>query len=128
MIVYKWLHPIPLQFGACFSAVEFYREMRQLKCDDPPSFTCDKSAAVHTFEGSDDSIRMLLTLDPVAAAAQDGIEIAALLAHEAVHVMQECRRWMGEKEPGSEWEAYTVQHVAQEFMGWYQDYMKKGAR
>jgi hypothetical protein len=33
--------------------------------------------------------------------------------------MQACRRWMNERKPGREWEAYTVQWVHMFFMDEY---------
>lgn len=47
------------------------------------------------------------------------IQIAALLCHEAVHIKQEiCLLW-GETNPSPEFEAYTVQTIAQELMESY---------
>lgn len=50
----------------------------------------------------------------------DAIQIAALLAHEAVHVWQVMRDAMGERSPGVEQEAYSIQHITQELLNAYQ--------
>ncbi|MDC4679865.1 hypothetical protein NQ804_07100 [Acinetobacter baumannii] len=42
------------------------------------------------------------------------IEIYGLLLHEAVHVWQKVKKLMGEKEPSSEFEAYSIQAIAQD--------------
>jgi len=47
---------------------------------------------------------------------RNGIEIAGLLVHEAVHVWQQYCDWIGEHTPGREQEAYAVQSIAQELM------------
>lgn len=47
---------------------------------------------------------------------RNGVEIAGLLVHEAVHVWQEYCQSIGEDHPGSEQEAYAVQAIAQELM------------
>ena len=48
-----------------------------------------------------------------------GVQIAAMLVHEAVHVWQTIRRSIGETSPSSEFEAYSIQHIAQELMSRY---------
>ena len=50
-----------------------------------------------------------------------GIQIAAILAHEAVHIWQLIRREIGEDKPGDEGEAYAVQHITQELLQAYAD-------
>ncbi len=49
----------------------------------------------------------------------DGIQIAALLVHEAVHVFQEWCDHYGERKPSSEFEAYSIQAISQELMNSY---------
>lgn len=49
----------------------------------------------------------------------DGVQIAALLVHEAVHVWQEYRFRIGELEPSREFEAYAIQSIAQRLMQAY---------
>lgn len=47
---------------------------------------------------------------------QTGIQIAAMLVHEAVHVWQaHCER-IGEHKPSDEFEAYSVQAISQRLM------------
>jgi len=42
------------------------------------------------------------------------IEVYGLLLHEAVHVWQKIRKLMGEREPSVEFEAYSIQAIAQD--------------
>ncbi|OZI23734.1 hypothetical protein CAL26_09900 [Bordetella genomosp. 9] len=122
MIDYTELLPTPLSVGACFDERTYLAELRRLRVEEAPEhWTGGAAAAVHFFEVSDGDTLAIMVLDAAGAASSgsDGIDIAALMCHEAVHVMQECRRWMNEKEPGKEWEAYTVQLVASRFMEAY---------
>lgn len=49
------------------------------------------------------------------------IEVYGLLLHEAVHVWQKVRKLMGEKEPSSEFEAYSIQAIAQDLFKMYEE-------
>ncbi|MDO7520706.1 hypothetical protein Q5M50_04515 [Acinetobacter baumannii] len=49
------------------------------------------------------------------------IEIYGLLLHEAVHVWQKVKKLMGEKEPSSEFEAYSIQTIAQDLFKMYEE-------
>ncbi|MDC5183282.1 hypothetical protein OHW37_11630 [Acinetobacter baumannii] len=45
---------------------------------------------------------------------KDQIQVYGLLLHEAVHVWQFVKRRMGEREPSVEFEAYSIQAIAQD--------------
>lgn len=49
------------------------------------------------------------------------VEIYGLLLHEAVHVWQKVKKLMGEKEPSSEFEAYSIQAIAQDLFKMYEE-------
>ena len=51
----------------------------------------------------------------------DGIDVATLLVHEAVHVVQEYFRYIGEDNPGNEIQAYAIQNVSASLMRAYRD-------
>lgn len=51
---------------------------------------------------------------------RDLIEVYGLLLHESVHVWQRIRKLMGEREPSSEFEAYSIQAIAQDLFVMYQ--------
>ncbi|WP_342371423.1 hypothetical protein [Acinetobacter sp. D009] len=48
-------------------------------------------------------------------------EIYGLLLHEAVHVWQKVKKLMGENEPSSEFEAYSIQAIAQDLFKMYEE-------
>lgn len=49
------------------------------------------------------------------------IEIHGLLLHEAVHIWQRVRKLMGEKKPSTEFEAYSIQRIAQDLFSMFQE-------
>lgn len=42
-----------------------------------------------------------------------------MLTHEAVHIWQEIKLQLGEKEPSYEFEAYSIQNISQNLMEAY---------
>lgn len=53
-------------------------------------------------------------------SGREQIEVYGLLLHEAVHVWQRIRELMGEREPSTEFEAYSIQSIAQDLFEMYE--------
>lgn len=53
-------------------------------------------------------------------SGRDLIEVYGLLLHEAVHLWQQVRVLMGEREQSSEFEAYSIQAIAQDLFEMYE--------
>ena len=49
------------------------------------------------------------------------VEIHGLLLHEAVHVWQRIRQRMGERNPSTEKEAYSIQAIAQDLFAMFEE-------
>ena len=49
------------------------------------------------------------------------IEVHGLLLHEAVHIWQRIKKLMGEKKPSTEFEAYSIQRIAQDLFAMFQE-------
>ena len=45
----------------------------------------------------------------------------ALVVHEAVHIWQRIKKLMGEKKPSTEFEAYSIQRIAQDLFAMFQE-------
>lgn len=57
----------------------------------------------------------------IRVKGQTGVQVAAMLVHEAVHVWQRWRGSIGEQEPSCEFEAYSIQAISQRLMQAYAD-------
>jgi hypothetical protein len=100
-IKYFGMGPWPIFCGFTMSPKAFAREMQRLKVDADVRFiaTDHANATMHTFE-RDSGLICIITLEK--AARERPIEqLAALLAHEAVHVVQELWARTGERDPRS---------------------------
>lgn len=75
----------------------------------------DGPAATHFY----DDEKIVVLLDKKANVTDS--EKVALLVHESVHVWQEIRNRMGEKEPSIEFEAYSVQSIFLGLLSLYQE-------
>lgn len=74
-------------------------------CEAQVSFYNDDSLAIVQIKESDRSL----------------IETYGLLLHEAVHIWQRIKRLMGEYEPSKEFEAYSIQAIAQDLFAMYEE-------
>lgn len=77
----------------------------------------DASGITHSYVSSTSGLRSVVCLrnlddlDPVA--------VVSLIAHEAMHVWQFVREYLGETTPSHEFEAYSVQIILQQLLGEY---------
>ena len=54
------------------------------------------------------------------------VEIVGLLTHEATHIWQSIRDRIGERNPGAEFEAYSVQWITQQLIESWAKQDKRG--
>jgi hypothetical protein len=98
----------------CLSEQDYRKAVKTLKVPGAGQWlkTPQADATAHTFENVNDgdlAAVVCLKLDDT----RTGIEVAGLLTHEAVHVWQQFREWIGEDKPGDEAEAYAIQRISQ---------------
>ena len=77
------------------------------------SFVENSHAQTNGFDSGDDLVCFVL----LEAEVRDADQLAALLAHEAVHVSQMIFDHFGEDAPGEETRAYLVQNVTYGLLG-----------
>lgn len=111
-----------LILGPCVALIlnekDFHREVKRIAPTEPsfPMLNAGAHATCHSFRDKKGTMTFLVTLDGALAAEKTGIQIASLLMHEAVHIWQSFSEDIGEKEPSREFEAYSIQSIAQRLM------------
>lgn len=127
----KWLDRTlitsPYYIGLCFDEVSFHRELKRLKVPrkDWPSFTSTTHADATVHFLTCKSKRCAI----VTIKRRKDIKLEqayAMLVHEAVHIWQEIKEYIGERYPSSEFEAYSIQTIAQRLMLAYKGGNKNG--
>lgn len=111
----------PYSIGLCTSAKQFKREMKRLKV---PEAECEEwvkegmEGKVHFFKSVGQRSRCCI----VCIWKRKGmleVGIQGLIIHEAVHVWQAIRGFIGEDTPSTEFEAYSIQSIAQSLLEAY---------
>lgn len=106
------------QTTVCTSQAMFERELKDMNWprDDWPYWlkTEHANACCHAFH---DKGICIVCVPP--APDRDQVEVAGLLIHEAVHVWQHECNAIGEDSPSKEFEAYSIQRIAQGLLAEY---------
>lgn len=101
----------PLFVGFTMSKKAYLKEMKRLEIVNPSPFLSDNSnATCHHFVGKTGRVSVIAMKRPTGVNVG---QVAGLIAHEAVHVVQRLWDEIGETDPGHEAEAYLVQTITQ---------------
>ena len=127
----KWLNPTLLSSGVsytlCTSEEQFDQLMRHMLADhrDGSRWINPGACATthHLARYPDRSESCVVCIDG-SRTDVTGVQVASLLVHEAVHVWQRILHSMGETDPSPEFEAYSIQGIAQNLMQSYVDQTK----
>lgn len=101
----------------CLSEAAFLAAARHCKVPVAPGEWLDEkrnTAVVHSWE-REGKLTCVVCVHPDAAKA-DPIHVAVTLVHEAVHVFQRLCDSIGESEPSREFEAYSIERIAERLM------------
>jgi hypothetical protein len=103
----------PVYVGFTSSDKAFQAEMKRLAVEEPGKFLSRAGANATThYLDNDGTLTCIITIGCTKGGSKS--QVAALIAHEAVHVVQEMWSHLGETNPGREQEAYLVQQITQE--------------
>lgn len=106
----------PLYFTIVTDAKRLKSELKRLNYDDEFGITPGKEATTNFLKNKQgDTVAIVLLYDH----SRDLTATLALIVHEAVHIWQEIKQIIGEKEPSHEFEAYSVQAISQQLMTEY---------
>lgn len=106
----------PAYIGFCPSKQAWKREMKRLGASEPWPDTAGRTTVLE----SKGKTRIIVTLNPDHEAGASRIQVAGLLAHEAVHVWQFIKQNTGVEKPDWETEAYSVQAIFQNlYRAWW---------
>lgn len=110
----------------CVSEKDFQRELRRLKIvpHQWSSWLSEGALATTHHLISDKGTRTSIVCTPIRTD-WEGVEVAGLLVHEAMHVLQEYFEYIGETQPGRETQAYTLQALSVRLMQAYRDELYK---
>lgn len=101
----------PIYVGFTTSPKAFAKEMKRLKCGDVAFLSTTHADATTHFLVKDGSSTCIITMRKAKDKSFE--QRAGLIAHEAMHVVQELWSNIGEREPGKEAEAYLIQMITQ---------------
>lgn len=115
-VEYFHMGPWHIFVGFTTSPFDFEREMARLGIEGEKfvggAGTNHAAATTHMLEHPKFS-HMVCIITLADSHKHSIAQVAALLAHEATHVAQALWRYIGERQPGEEAEAYLVQYVTQ---------------
>lgn len=109
--------PWPVFVGFTTSEKAFAAEMKRLGVDENIQFSAHSRAGATThYLVKDRHLCCIITIEPYSRRVSREV-YAALVAHEAMHVVQEMQRELNKgKSLGDEAEAYMIQQIVQEIL------------
>lgn len=118
----KWCSRVlvtsPLYLGLCTSELSYRRELKRLGVDIPSEWLEESDVGkVHQFEEEGGATAMIICIRPSDCQRT----VQATVVHEAVHVWQFVKEYIGEKEPSKEFEAYSVENIYTTLMDAYNE-------
>lgn len=116
----------PNHYCLCTNEKEYHKILKKLSVSqsDANGFPSIGTACVITFETEKDTINVTcINIEDCPIE-----EAYSLLTHEAVHLWQNFRDYIGEKFPSPEFEAYCIQKISHNLMESYKRQAKKHTR
>lgn len=107
----------------CESEEQYLQIMKHLNCKYFNRWISpNQNATMHSLI-RDDKITCIVCIDFKLCATKTLPEVCGLLVHEATHIWQELCESIGEHSPSKEFQAYSIQCIAQRLIS---DFMERG--
>lgn len=100
----------PVYYTLATSPAILKKEMKRFKVNQEIGINNGKSATTNIMKNDNGEVVAIVCLYDHSV---DILMIYALLVHEAVHIWQEIKENIGEREPSHEFEAYSIQKISQ---------------
>ena len=115
----------PIQVALCMSEKQYKKERKRAGVEDFSPFLLREhvNATAHFY--CDKEGRYLCVVCIGDTKGRQYETVASLIVHEAVHVWQNIKDHLGEKEPSSEFEAYSIQRIVQGLLMEYRRHLEK---
>ncbi|MDX5412786.1 MAG: hypothetical protein LPK02_07040 [Rhodobacterales bacterium] len=111
-----WCNPgwMPFKYCYCPDAKNWARLMKFLGAGHEP-YPDDTPGRMTTMRNQEtDEIVLIVSFGDLTSVSP--VDIMGLVAHECMHMWQEVKRYIGEKAPGDEMEAYALQAMCCEIL------------
>ena len=120
------LMPMPIYLTLFTDEKSYDRWIRREKIKTGKDFVSnDANGCCHFFENTEGgATAVAVCLNVEKLVKKDTIGQACTIIHEAVHVYQECIRFLGETNPGDEFAAYSIQNISEQLMRAYVSQME----
>lgn len=114
------LVPCPIEFVLCLTEAQYAAALKDLRCpaeERPPFVPEGSDACVHHFKNEAGQAKAIVCVH--YEDSPNPTATVGLLVHEAVHLWQAIRDDIGERQPSSEFEAYSIQQITQSLIEQY---------
>lgn len=102
------LVPCPVYYGLFASEELFKKKMKELKVSPHSEWLgAGDAGCVHPLKNPDNDMVLMVAIRPTETR-EKAFEV---IAHEAVHVWQFIKEYLGEDEPSREFEAYSIESI-----------------
>ncbi|HEY4712759.1 MAG TPA: hypothetical protein VIH30_00730 [Aquirhabdus sp.] len=117
----------PIQYGLCLSEKSFKKTMNEIGLSkiDRPDFMASNTANATAHIFYEHNIVVVCVKKNKDTTL---IQMAGLIIHESVHIWQWIKEHIGEVNPSKEFEAYSIQRIAQTLLSEYIEANNERAR
>lgn len=115
----------PYHVGLCLSPKKFKKELKRIGADEDLVFIKSPQSDATTWIIKDGEGKEVIIVCVKNSKKRRILEVIGLLVHEAVHIWQTIKSNIGESSPSIEFEAYSIQAIAQELITAYYQLTKR---